>query len=183
MLSLWPGFRGIARYGLWSQLAVALLFAGLLNAFLVANFYWTAVLTVSQRNILLAGLFGSWIVLLAIAKVGLRAYEIRHAVDEQDKTYREAIVHYLRGNWFEAESLILPRLKKNPRDIEMLLLQATLYRHTKRHEEALLILENLQQFDGSNRWFIEIETERQRIRETLKEAEQAKNTETKNSSD
>lgn len=163
MLSYWPGFQGIARYGLWSQLGLAILFAAILDAFLLANFYWTGVLTVSQRNIILSLLFVIWITLLSLAKYRRKIFEETFAIDEKDENYRLALQHYLRGNWFETESLILPHLKKKPRDMEMLLLLATLYRHTNRLDEALTVLDRIAQVDGANYWCLEMEFERRYI--------------------
>lgn len=163
MLSFWPGFRGIARYGLWSQLSLALFFALILDAFLVANFYWTAYLTTTQRNMIVVLLVVIWLTLLSLAKYRYKIFKERCSVDAKDENYRLAQQHYLRGKWFEAESLILLHLKKKPRDVEMLLLQATLYRHTKRDVEALIVMEKLERFDGAHRWFLEIEAERRLI--------------------
>lgn len=169
MLSYWPGFQGIARYGLWSQLGLAFLFAIMLDAFLLANFYWTGVLTVAQRNIILGLLFVIWITLLSLAKYRRKIFEATFTVDEKDESYRLALQHYLRGNWFETESLILPHLKKKPRDMEMLLLQATLYRHTKRYDEATAVLDRIASLDGANHWFLETELERRYIGEAKTE--------------
>ena len=83
--------------------------------------------------------------------------------EEHDETFRQTLCHYLRGDWFAAESQILPHLKRYPKDIEMLLLQATMYRHAKRHEEALLVLDKLGLMQNSRYWYAEIETERSLI--------------------
>ncbi|MDR1963013.1 MAG: hypothetical protein LBQ50_04485 [Planctomycetaceae bacterium] len=168
MLSFWPGYRGMVQYGHWSFLVIAMLFALFLDAFLIVNFYWTAMITTGQRNILLCVFFTVWIGLLVIAAVQRRFLHAMLKTDEKDEAFREAILLYLRGDWFGTESLILPLLKKNPRDIEMLLLQATLYRHTKRYNEALAILDKLSLFENAARWFMEIETERKLITEELK---------------
>lgn len=169
MLSFWPGFQGIARYGHWSFLGLALAFAAMLDAFLIVNFFWTAAMTPSQRNGFLLLLFLAWALLCGVASLRRRAVEAEIATEGTDETYRAALVHYLRGNWFEAESLIVPRLKKKPRDLELRLLQATLYRHSKRYDEAVLALDRLQQFDGADAWFLEIETERRFIAEARAE--------------
>ena len=141
---------------------MALAFAMLLDAFLIANFYWTSLITSNQRNVLLVALFGAWGFLTVAASFW------KHHLDslkpeEHDATYRQTICHYLRGDWFAAESQILPYVKKYPKDVEMLLLQATMYRHTDRYEEALLVLDKLQLLQNSRYWYAEIETERARI--------------------
>ncbi|MDR3198442.1 MAG: hypothetical protein LBU34_11295 [Planctomycetaceae bacterium] len=167
MLSFWPGYRGIVQYGRWTFLAIALLFALLLDVLLIADFYWTAMITVGQRNILLVIFFVAWFGLFSVAALKSRFLNAMLKTDEKDTTFREAILFYLRGDWFGAESLILPVIRKNPRDIEMLLLLATLYRHTQRYKEALEILDRLNLFEDAGHWFLEVETERRLIAEEV----------------
>ena len=157
--NMFPGYSGIVQYGHRSFLAIALGFALLLDAFLMVNFYWTALITSNQRNILLIVLLGAWVALTLAASFW------KHQLasikpEEHDETFRQTICHYLRGDWFAAESQILPYIKKYPKDIEMLLLQATMYRRTERYEEALLVLDKLQLLQNSRYWYVEIETER-----------------------
>ena len=169
MFSFWPGYSGIARYGRRRFLAIALLFALLLNAFLLANFYWTAFITVSQRNILLAVLVASWILLLSMASYMKRNLDARLNPAEKDELYRQAMLLYLRGQWHETESAIAKILSRNSRDIEVLLLQASLYRHTRRYDEAIVVLDRLEHYDGSEVWLLEIDNERLLIAEAIRE--------------
>jgi hypothetical protein len=169
MLSFFPGYSGILRYGHRSFLAAALFFALLLDGFLIVNFYWTALITPNQRNVLLLALVGIWIILLTAESFWHRHLQSFLQTDEKDETYRQAVADYLRGDWFAAESQILPYLKKHPKDIEMLLLQATMYRHTQRYEESLAVLSKLQLYEGANRWFPEIEMERNLIAKEMQE--------------
>ena len=157
---MYPGYSGIVQYGHRSFLAIALCFAFLFDAFLFANFYWTALISVSQRNILIVALIGAWGALFVAAAYWKHRLKAAAQPEQNDETFRQTICHYLRGDWFVAESLILPYLKKYPKDIEMLLLQATTYRHAKRYEEALLVLDKLQLLQNSRSWFAEVETER-----------------------
>ena len=158
--TMYPGYSGIVQYGHRSFLAMALGFALLVDAFLIANFYWTALITVSQRNILLVVLFGTWVALMVAAAYWKHCLDVAARPEQHDDTFRQTICHYLRGDWFAAESQILPYLKKYPKDTEMLLLQATMYRHTKRYEEAMLVLDKLQLLQNSRYWYAEIEMER-----------------------
>ncbi|GHT27945.1 hypothetical protein FACS18942_07870 [Planctomycetales bacterium] len=167
MFTLFPGYSGIARYGLWTQLSIAVFFALLLDYFLIVNFYWTDYITAGQRNILLGGLILSYFLLRSAAKLHRQGYETMLSVETKDETYRTVLQYYLRGNWFDAESLILPYLKKKPRDIEMQLLLATLYRHTQRFEEANAVIEKIESMDGAGKWFCEIEAEKRYIGEGI----------------
>ena len=167
-LQMFPGYSGIVQYGHRSFLAMALGFAALVNAFLIANFYWTALLTTGQRNVLLAALLGVWIVLMLADSYWKHRLAAAGKPAPHDETFRQTMGHYLRGDWFSAESQMLPYLKKYPKDIEMLLLQATMYRHTERYEESLLVLDKLQLLQDSRYWYTEIESERARVVDALK---------------
>jgi thioredoxin-like negative regulator of GroEL len=74
---------------------------------------------------------------------------------------------YLRGNWFEAESLLKRLIQESGRDVEAHLLLATLYRRTRRYDEALARLDSLEQFDQATRWQWEIASERRLIQTGL----------------
>jgi hypothetical protein len=159
----WPGYDGLARYGRWTFLFVSLVFALLLDAFIVLNFYWTAYLTPWQRNGCLVVLFFAWLALSLTAGAKRRAIETVQTADTTENKFSEATVQYLRGNWYETETVLIGLLAKNPRDIEAMLMQATLYRHTKRYDEAQAVLDKLQLLEGAGRWSLEIETERHLI--------------------
>ena len=167
MFAFWPGYSGIVRYGRGRFLVIALFFALLLNAFLIVNFYWTDAVSISQRNILLGVLSFSWIGLLSLAAGLQKSFDSKLTPKEKDEIYRKAIVFYLRGLWHETESLIAPLLNRNPKEVEFLLLQATLYRHTHRYDEAIAVLDRLQLYEGSERWLLEIENERFLIGEEI----------------
>jgi len=160
---MFPGYSGIVQYGHRSFLAIALGFMLLFDAFLIVNFYWTALITAGQRNILLAALFGAWVVLTAAAAFWKHRLDAANKPEPHDETFRQTIDLYLRCDWFAAEAQILSHLKKYPKDIEMLLLQATMYRHTERYEEALLVLDKLCLLQDSQYWSAEIKTERSLI--------------------
>jgi len=157
---MYPGYSGMVRYGHRSFLMMALGFALLVNAFLIANFYWSALITAGQRNICLVTLLGAWIALTLTASFWKQYLDSVGRTEQHDETFRQTMCHYLRGDWFAAEAQILPYLKKYPKDIEMLLLQATMYRRMERNEESLLVLNKLQLLQKSRCWHAEIDTER-----------------------
>jgi len=159
----WPGTTGLFRYGRWSFLAIAIVFALLVDFFLVLNFYWSAMITAQHRNTVLVLLFAAWIALSILSKMLEHRIAALKTADAGDKNFMAAAQQYMRGNWFEAESLLMKLLKKNPRDIESALLHATLCRRTGRWVEAKAILDRLSFYEESGRWFLEIETERQMI--------------------
>ena len=167
---MYPGYSDMVRYGHRFFLAIALGFALLVDAFLIVNFYWTEQITPSQRNLFLAALLVAWILLTLIAAFWKHRLDAAAKPEQADETFLQTISHYLRGDWFTAESLMLPYLEKYPKDIEVLLLQATMYRRTERYEEALLVLDRLQLLEGSRYWHSEIEAERKMIGEAADES-------------
>ncbi|MDR1923534.1 MAG: hypothetical protein LBQ66_04085 [Planctomycetaceae bacterium] len=155
----WPGYRGIVTYGHPSFLVIAIIFAFIVDLFLVMNFFWTDQISAAQRNILLVSVVVIWFILSSFSHFRMKQFD-RMSVGIQEEKFKEMIVHYLRGNWYEAEMLIVSQLKYNPNDVEILLLQATLYRHTERYSEAIQILNKLQLTNNANKWFLEIESEK-----------------------
>jgi tetratricopeptide (TPR) repeat protein len=162
---LFPGYSGLTYFGRLPFLAAALTFALLLDAFLLVNCYWTALLTVSQRNILLFVLLSAWVGLTVFVKKYRQHIEAVLNVDAASEAFQQAAALYLQRRWDAAETFILCQLHKNPGDAEFLLLQASLYRRIKRYEEALNVLERLRRLESGNRWYVEIETEKRLIRE------------------
>jgi len=164
---MYPGYAGMVRYGHRFFLAIALGFALLMDMFLIANYYWTELITKSQRNVFLVVLLAAWIVLMLVAAFWKHRLDAAVKPEQADETLLQTIGHYLRGDWFAAESLMLSYLEKYPKDIEMLLLQATMYRRTERYEEALLVLNRLQLLESSRYWHVEIEAERKMMDESI----------------
>ena len=76
----------------------------------------------------------------------------------------QAQAEYLKGHWFEAETLLRRILRHCSRDADALLMLATLYRRTKRWDEARRQLDRLDRLDGSRKWRLEIAQERERLR-------------------
>jgi thioredoxin-like negative regulator of GroEL len=75
----------------------------------------------------------------------------------------------LKGNWFEAERGLYRLLRENDHDLEARLLLATLFRHTKRFEEATRQLNQLARLDGAQRWALEIQREGQLLAEARRD--------------
>jgi hypothetical protein len=77
-----------------------------------------------------------------------------------DELFSRAQAEYLRGQWFEAESLLLRLLRDEPSDVEGRLLLATLYRHTRRPDLAQAQLDRVERMREGGRWHWEVLRER-----------------------
>ncbi len=163
---LWPGLPQLWRRGTWSALAAAVAFAALVNGAVLASFLWTELVPPVARNL-------AWLA-VGVIWIGAGAFswlwECGHgassaASGRRPDAFVEALDHYLKGNWFEAESVLEGLLQTNPRDLEAGLLMAGLLRHTGRLDEAAAELDRIERFEGSQQWGLEIRRERQYLNE------------------
>jgi hypothetical protein len=164
---LWPGLPQLGKHGSWSSLAVAVGFAALVNAALVGSLVWSELLTPPVRMITWLAVTVLWAGSALVSLRG-RAEPAAKPAGTED-AYREALDHYLKGNWFEAECVLGGLLRQDPRDLEARLLLATLLRHTGRIEEARQQLDRLERFEGSGKWALEIHRERQGLDEARRQ--------------
>jgi hypothetical protein len=149
--------------GSWSGLLLATGFAALVNLLLLATLVWEELLSPSLLN-------GGWLVVGAIwlsapwVSGGSEAAEQAETSREpSEDLFRQAQREYLRGNWFEAESLLVAQLAQVPRDAEARLLWATLLRRRRRFEEARRELDRLAGLDAAAPWAAEIGQERHKL--------------------
>jgi hypothetical protein len=158
---LWPGLPQLWYDGAWSALALAIGFGALLNLLLAVTFVWIELLTPPLLTIGWLALALLWLLSVAGARSAAhRAAEPADTLPAED-LFRSAQGEYLRGNWFQAEAILLRVLERNPRDVEARLLLATLFRHTKRLSESREQLAYLSRFESADKWSVEIERERE----------------------
>ncbi len=162
---LWPGLAPLWWRGQWSGLLSAICFAAGLNLLLTATFVWPEWVERPWPTLGWFVLSGVWLV-----ACWRNWHKLPTLVDNQADPVAEALfaqsqTEYLKGNWYDAEKLIRQLLGRRPRDIEALLLLATLLRHTRRLEEATATLDKLEKLNGSGRWLLEVMQERQKIKQ------------------
>ena len=171
-LWLWPGLPQVWWRGSPWALGVAVGFAVLLNLVIVASFGWTEWIQPQART-------AGWIVLavmwVAGAVISWRRGDHR-AIDHQqtnrslgdhektpdredDELFRQARDDYLRGNWYEAEEMLVRLLHRSPNDVDARLMLATLMRHTERYDDARGQLKQLQRLEAAGKWQLEIRRE------------------------
>ena len=176
LLCCWPGLPGLWYRGRWSSLFLAVTFGILLNLTIIASFIWTGVFQddafpVIAWPVLLLTWFGS----AMIAKrnlpdvMSLTKEDPILVADEEseaivDALFIEARREYLKGHWNEAQSLLQRQLKHYPRDIEARLMLATLFRHTRQFDDAVIQLNQVEKFDPAINWKNEIARERELLR-------------------
>lgn len=173
---LWPGLPQVCGYGSWSGLAVAMGFAGLLNLGLAASLVWCELLTPGVRTAVWTTILAFWGVSLVFSSRADRRNALRQEVPQPNDTFAKAVDFYLKGSWFEAESILVDLLRRNPRDVDAGLLLATLLRHTGRRDEATAHLDRLDRLESSVKWYWEIQSERQRLSEPMAEDDDAADT-------
>jgi hypothetical protein len=157
---MWPGFPQLWLYGTWSGLALSLGTAAVLDLLLVISFGWTELVSPTVRTMLWVGFGVFWLtaVLRSIRQCTQLALE-RQVNPEQD-AFGEALDHYLKGDYYQAEHVLVGLLERNLRDVEARLMLATLFRHTGRTEEATRELDTLAHFEDAAKWELEIANER-----------------------
>ena len=159
LVYLWPGLPQLWKRGAWAGLLLACGFAGLLNFLILASLVWTDLL--SARLLVagwgaVVGLCGgsAWLSARGLVSVTAKGKDI------ESDLFGEAQEHYLRANWFEAETLLNRLLDENARDVDAWLLLATLKRHTGQAEEAAELLEQMERFEDAARWQQEVAREK-----------------------
>jgi thioredoxin-like negative regulator of GroEL len=143
--------------------------AVLLNLALLGTFGWSELLAPELCK-------GLW-VLLGVVWVGsailslgwTRRQRIRPSTDAHGDTFSQAVEHYLKGDWFQAQRVLGDLLRSDASDVDARLMLATLLRHTGRLQEAAAELDLLRRFEGAVKWELEIERERELLAEAAKQ--------------
>jgi hypothetical protein len=167
---VWPGLPQLWVYGSWSGLAVAVGAAVAADALLLVSFGWTELVGESLRNALWVGFGACWVVSAAWSVRQCRRRAAREHTTPTTDAFAEALEHYLKGDYYQAEQVLEGLLRRNPRDLDARLMLATLLRHTGRLDDAARQLETLARFDGAEKWELEIGNERHLLTEMKKQA-------------
>ncbi len=158
LLSLWPGLCQLWLHGRWSGLVAAALFTGFVNLAIVTTFLWPQWFTSTVPVV-------SWLIAAGMVTVSVwrtlrqPLESITDTPNMEEDLLPRAQVEYLRGHWFEAESLLLRLLQTNAEDVEARLMLASTYRHTRRVDDARQQLGLLRNSVGGDKWASEIESE------------------------
>ena len=166
---MWPGLPRIWSLGSWSGLAQAVGFGVVVNLAVLGSFCWVELLPSGLLTLvwLVIGLFWLGSALFSCRSNG----HGRQGPDDgsQTESFSEAIEHYLKGNWYEAQRVLGNLLRRNPRDMEAGLMWATVLRHAGRIHEAHEQLDRLECFEGHHKWGMEICHERELLKQLRRE--------------
>ena len=162
---LWPGVPQWWRRGAWSALAFSIGFAAMVNLALAATLLWSELFTPGVRNLAWTAVVAIWLGAAILSYRWDRRHPARQDGGPAEDAFREALDHYLKGNWFEAEHVLGRLLRRDPRDLDAGMMLATLLRHTSRLDEAEGQLDRLERFDGCQKWELEIRRERELLGE------------------
>jgi hypothetical protein len=169
---LWPGLPQIWLRRPWNGLAKAVGAAVVLNAVLLSSFGWSELVSPGMRKVLGGAVVLFWTSSAVAGYSQTRWRSKRKPAEPAKDTFLEAQDLYLRGDFFQAECLLVEMLGRNERDLDARLMLATLYRHNRRYEEATKQLDVLVRYEGSEKWEWEIERERVMISEAKNEINQ-----------
>jgi thioredoxin-like negative regulator of GroEL len=142
-----------------------------LNLALVSSLVWPQWPIGSQAGVTA---MMAWVCVLGLWVLGLtwtqrtwpRLCPPGTAVDPQiDEWFREAQIHYLKGHWIEAETLLARLLVRQPADAEARLLLAAVQRRAKQWTQARKNLNELREQSTGGRWQREIEIELSQLAE------------------
>ncbi len=156
---LWPGLPQLSQRGSWPALVVALGAAALLDVALLATLVWDELLSADLRMVYWLFLLAAWGLSAGLSAWLYQREKRRREADANRDIFREALDHYLQGNWFAAEQALSRLLRKNRRDVEARLMLATLLRHTRRWDEAARQLDVLVRLEDAQKWELEIRHE------------------------
>jgi hypothetical protein len=161
---LWPGLPQLWFEGAWSGLALAVGFGVLVNFLLLASLIWVELIApmVLGLSWLAIGLIWAGSGIFVAWTGGLR--DSSAAAQARDDLFRAALGEYLKGAWFEAETLLGRLVAQDNRDVDARLMLASLLRHTRRPLEARRQLDELDRLEKADKWRVEIDRERQLLK-------------------
>lgn len=164
---LWPGWPQLWFAGAWSGLAIALGFAALLDLGLLTSRMWTELLSPSMRTAIWLVLAAVWTVSAAASWRWVGGLQTGGSRPADNDLFLQAREEYLKGNWFEAETVLGRLLDRNVLDIEARLMRASLLVRTARRKDATSELDRLTRMEGAEYWRLEIARLRSRLTDVM----------------
>ncbi|GAB5404099.1 MAG: hypothetical protein Aurels2KO_23300 [Aureliella sp.] len=175
LMCFWPGLPATWIRGDLRSLVLCVGFGWATSLLLLATFVWPEWIAPLLVNSLWFAFSVFW-----VAETGRSLWTFKslsQASGQCDSaTFQQAQEHYIKGNWFEAEALLLRIIQQTPRDAETQLLLASVLRHTRRWEAALRRLDQLEFLQAASSWRFEIQQERSLLERAMAAETQAAET-------
>jgi hypothetical protein len=156
VLSVWPGLPQIWAGQEILGLILAALFAATLDLALVSRFLWTELFAPSLTAFFAALAALSWLCGLAYTLWWIwRCHPERHR-DDIDRLFREAVEHYLRGQWDDARRGFEQVLALDEADADALMQLGALFVRTDQPALARRTFRQSHELEGGAKWRWEI---------------------------
>lgn len=166
----WPGLAALWLRGHLGGLALAIAFGLAVQFALLRTF---APVALPDWLVLAVSPVVAWscVVGLWVTGVWLGQTSPSAAVQDPqiDPWLSEAQREYLKGHWIEAEAVLSRLLARRPEDVEARLLLTSIYRRSKRLNEARRTLDELMHCESAARWLWELRLEAKRIEQIEQE--------------
>ncbi len=172
-MCFWPGLPATWIRGDLRGLVLCVGFGWAISLLLLATFVWPEWIAPLLVNSLWLAFVVFWMAETARSMWTFKS--LSGASGQCDSAaFLEAQAHYIKGNWFEAEALLLRIIQQTPRDAETQLLLASVLRHTRRWQAALRRLDQLEFLQAASGWRFEIQQERALLERAMAEESQAR---------
>jgi hypothetical protein len=166
---LWPGFHRLWHKGDFHALMVSLLFSWLFVLAWLATFVWPEWLffLFGTKWIAKTLLTALWILVAgfslmsAMGIVSNAFHGPTLAPDLRRKNLENAQELYLQANYFDAEKLIRLNLNGPVEDVESSLLWIAILRRTRRIQQAIEVISQIDKLDVALLWSSELRSERE----------------------
>jgi hypothetical protein len=162
---LWPGLPQLWSYGSWSGLALALGAAAVFDVLLLASFGWSELIDRNWRIAWWAAFGVAWAAAVCWSISQCRRQAAVRDGEPENDSFAEAMDHYLKGDYYQAEQILEGLLRRNDHDLEARLMLATVLRRARRCDEAREQLDVLARLEGAGKWELEIQDEQERLTE------------------
>lgn len=172
IMCLWPGLPAAWIRGDLRGLVLCVCFGWATSLLLLATFVWPEWIAPLLVNSL-------WIAhaIFWVAETARATWTFKQLSQPETRcdsaVFLQAQENYVRGNWFDAEALLLKIVQQTPRDAEAQLLLASVLRHTKRWQAALRRLDQLEFLQAADSWRFEIQQERTLLQRAMADEAQA----------
>lgn len=165
VLHCWPGLAELWTGGSLRGLTIAVVFGILLQLAVATSLLWPGWLSPLSRTVVWFCVVGFWLLLAADGLVRACGIGTARGNDiDLEHLFQTAQREYLRGEWQEAERLLIQILAAETSDVDARLLLAMVYRHIDKLGPARRQLRQLAAMEGAVKWQFEVLGERQLLK-------------------